>query len=277
MDRYKKLFEQLRKRREGAFVPFIMLGDPSEEDALDIVDQLIASGADALELGIGFSDPVADGPVIMDAHVRVLARGPVFASALEQLKEIRRRHPDIPIGMLTYANMAFGQGPERFYGSLGQAGVDSVLVADCPLREGGPLRDAANAAGIAQIFIASPDCDDATLGQLAKLEDGYIYLVSRAGVTGGGDSGVSADVGSTARRLRELGSVPVLQGFGIRTPEQVSRAIASGVDGVFCGSALVQIVSKHVSEDGSFNKKAALSEMAALAGAMKEATKGVAS
>lgn len=257
--RYPAMFARLREAGEGAFIPFLMLADPDPQTSLALVDAVVEAGADALELGIGFSDPVADGPVIQAAHVRTVAGGDVLETALGQLREIRRRYPQLPIGILSYANMAFAPGPQVFFSQLAQAGVDAVLLADVPLREGAEIRQAAAQAGLDPIFIASPDSNDTVLQALAQLPSGYIYLVSRPGVTGanttGSASGASPEdtaamVSKTARRLRELGSVPVLQGFGISRPEQVSQALAGGVDGVFCGSAIVRLINDYCEQGG---------------------------
>lgn len=279
MSRYADLFRQLEKKNEGAFIPFLMLGDPTPHAALELIESVIDAGADALELGIGFSDPVADGPVIMDAHLRALSAGDVVESALEQIATIRRRHPQIPIGLLTYANMVFSSSPDEFYRKLADAGVDSILVADCPVREGDLLRQIAHKNGIAQIFIAEPDIDDESFEQLMTCDSGYIYMVSRPGVTGKSAATLSPAFYDTVRRIKERSPIPLLQGFGIRTPRQVHHAMESGLDGVFCGSALVDIVAKHCvknSESGTYDcdLPAAKKELSQMTTQMKAATGG---
>lgn len=152
--RYDKLFAALREKNEGAFVPFIMLGDPTPEASLDIIRTAVAAGADALELGVPFSDPGADGPTIQASHIRALDGGATLDSALEQVRTIRSEFPDLPIGMLIYGNVAFARGVGRFYAEFAEAGADSILLPDVPVREGAPFVAAAKEAGIDPIFIA---------------------------------------------------------------------------------------------------------------------------
>ena len=160
MERYETLFAQLKARREGAFVPFVTLGDPNPEQSLKIIDTLIEAGADALELGIPFSDPLADGPTIQDATLRAFAAGVTPAQCFEMLTAIRQKHPTIPIGLLMYANLVFSPGIDEFYAACERAGVDSVLVADVPVEESAPFRQAALRHNIAPIFICPPNADD---------------------------------------------------------------------------------------------------------------------
>ena len=135
MSRYPAMFDVLKERGEGAFVPFVMVGDPDPTTSEAVIEALIAGGADALELGVPFTDPVADGPTIQRAHVRALAAGTSFHDCLEVVERVRRRHPQLPIGMLIYGNVPFAMGLERFYDECAQAGIDSVLLPDVPIRE----------------------------------------------------------------------------------------------------------------------------------------------
>lgn len=139
MERYETLFAQLKNRQEGAFVPFVTLGDPGPEQSLKIIDALIEGGADALELGIPFSDPLADGPTIQGAALRAFAAGVTPAQCFEMLAAIRQKHPTIPIGLLMYANLVFSPGIDAFYAQCARVGVDSVLVADVPVEESAPF------------------------------------------------------------------------------------------------------------------------------------------
>ncbi len=138
MERYETLFAQLNDRKEGAFVPFVTLGDPGVEQSLSIIDTLIEAGADALELGIPFSDPLADGPTIQSATLRAFAAGVTPGQCFEMLAAIRAKHPTIPIGLLMYANLVFSKGIDEFYAQCEKVGVDSVLVADVPVEESAP-------------------------------------------------------------------------------------------------------------------------------------------
>ena len=184
MERYNQLFERLNSLNQGAFVPFVTLGDPDAETSLKIIDALIEGGADALEIGIPFSDPLADGPTIQNANLRAFKSEITPTICFELLSRIRAKHPTMPIGLLVYANLVFTNGIENFYIRCQKAGVDSVLVADVPMSESKPFREAALAHNIAPIFICPPNGDDALLQQIGEHSRGYTYLLSRAGVTG---------------------------------------------------------------------------------------------
>ncbi len=184
MERYQQLFKRLENNKEGAFVPFVTLGDPNPTLSLQIIDTLVENGADALELGIPFSDPLADGPTIQSAALRAFASGVTPTHCFEMLAAIRQKHPDIPIGLLMYANLVFHGGIDAVYQRCAQAGVDSVLIADVPFEESAPFRAAATRHGIAPIYICPPNADEDLLREISSHGRGYTYLLSRAGVTG---------------------------------------------------------------------------------------------
>lgn len=254
MARYQSLFTQLAQRNEGAFVPFVTLGDPNPELSLQIIDTLIAAGADALELGIPFSDPLADGPTIQGATLRALTAKVTPARCFEMLHCIRQKYPDIPIGLLMYANLVFHDGIDHFYHCCAQADIDSVLVADVPLEESAPFRQAALHHNIAPIFICPPNADDALLQTLAQYGQGYTYLLSRSGVTGTERRG-NTSYHQFIQRLAELNAPPSLQGFGISDPSQVTMALSSGAAGVISGSAVVKIIEQHHAEPDVMQEK----------------------
>ena len=245
MSRYSEMFSRLRAAGEGAFVPFVMLGDPTPELSEEVVEALIDGGADALELGAPFSDPVADGPTIQRAHIRALEAGTGFADTLAVVARVRARHPEIPIGMLIYGNVPFYVGPRDFYAECAKAGVDSVLLADVPVREGGAFSAAAAAAGVDAVYIAPPSADARTLDAVAASSRGYVYAVSRAGVTGTERAASTVGLAASVARLRADAAAPVMLGFGISRPDQVAEAIAAGADGAISGSATVKIVEAH--------------------------------
>lgn len=247
MERYNQLFTRLSANNEGAFVPFVTLGDPSPELSLRVIDALVEGGADALELGIPFSDPLADGPTIQNATLRAFAAGTNTSQCFEMLAAIRRKYPDLPIGLLMYANLVFTNGVDEFYARCAEAGVDSVLVADVPVEESAPFRQAALRHGIAPIFICPPNASDELLREIASHGRGYTYLLSRAGVTGA-ENRASLPLQHLIDKLREYHAAPPLQGFGISEPEQVKEAIAAGAAGAISGSAIVRIIEKHHSE-----------------------------
>jgi len=241
--RYRAMFERLAREGRGAFVPFVVLGDPDPESSISIVRWLIASGADALELGLPFSDPVADGPVVQRSHSRALASGTRPADCRRILEAARAAGPSIPIGILAYANLVLSGGPASFLSRIAGSGADSVLVPDLPVDEAGSLIDAARRAAIAPVFIAPPNARGARLAHIAHASEGYVYVTSRPGVTGAG-----AAIGATAAVLiaclREAGSPPPLVGFGISGPEQVRAALEAGAAGAIAGSAVIRKIEE---------------------------------
>lgn len=243
MSRYAAMFERLRRRGEGAFGGFVMLGDPGLATSAAILDSLVEGGADMLEVGIPFSDPVADGPVIQAAAVRALAAGTRTADCFRLLAEFRARHPEIPVGILTYANIVAARGREAFYRSAAEAGVDSVLVADVPLIEAAPLLAAARSAGVAPVLIAAPNTPPSRLARIAAEGEGYTYCVARAGVTGA-DAQVRF-AGDVIAALNSADAPPPVLGFGIACPDHVRLALQAGARGAISGSAIVEKAVAH--------------------------------
>lgn len=243
MGRYDNMFETLAQKKAHAFVPFTVIGDPTLDASADIIEALIRGGADALELGIPFSDPVADGPTIQTAGVRALDAGATPDGCFEVIQRIRGAHPEIPIGLLVYANLVVTKGTDNFFERAAQAGVDSVLIADLPTYEADPFVRSAESHGILPVFIAPPNADDERLAAIAKLTQGYTYVVARAGVTGCDDD-VNVSHNAIFEKLKALGAPPTMLGFGISTPDHVKTGIAAGADGVISGSAVVSRVSK---------------------------------
>jgi len=240
--RYAAMFARLREQGEGAFGAFAMLGDPDPESSLAILDVLARSGADMLEVGIPFSDPVADGPVIQAAAGRALRRGVRQADCFAILAEFRARHPQIPIGILTYANLVLGRGRDTFYDAAAEAGVDSVLIADLPVREAAPFAAAARRRGVAPVLVAAPNTPRPALRRIAALGEGYTYCVTRPGVTGAGEP-VGLQEAMLPDLLRGFGAPPAVFGFGISKPDHVRGGLAAGAAGVICGSAIVRIIA----------------------------------
>ncbi len=242
MTRYAPRVERLRSRDEGAFGAFAMLGDPDPGAGAAILDALVEAGADMIEVGIPFSDPVADGPVIQAAAVRALAAGTRTADCFRLLAGFRARHPAVPVGILTYANVVVARGREAFYRAAAGAGVDSVLVADVPLLEAGPFLAAARAAGVAPVLIAAPNTPAERLKRIAAEGEGYTYCVARAGVTGA-DSEVrfASDV---VAALKAAGAPPPVLGFGIAEPAHVRLALRAGAAGAISGSAIVERIAR---------------------------------
>ncbi|MDR1943990.1 MAG: tryptophan synthase subunit alpha [Synergistaceae bacterium] len=265
--RYERLFANLRERNEKAFIPFVMLGDPDAAQCEAIIETLTDSGADALELGIPFSDPVADGPVIQAASNRALGAGITPDRCFEIISRVRGKHADIPMGLLTYANVVVGRGAESFYRKAADSGVDSVLVADVPAVEAGYFVRCASASGIDPVFVVPPNASDDKLREIAGLTKGYAYFLGRAGVTGA-DREMSAPPSRRVEFLSRAGSPPVIVGFGISKPEHVKAAVLSGASGAISGSAVVEIIARNLGDT-----KKTLDELAKFTSLMKSATK----
>ncbi|QPK79139.1 tryptophan synthase subunit alpha [Corynebacterium lizhenjunii] len=274
MSRYEQLFAALRERGEGAFVPFIMLGDPTPEAALAVVRAAVAGGADALELGVPFSDPVADGPTIQASHVRALHNGATVDAAVEQVRAIRAEFPELPLGLLIYGNVAFTRGLDKFYADFAAAGADSILLPDVPVREGAPFAAAAERAGVAPIFIAPARASEQTLAGVAKHSRGYIYAISRDGVTGTEKESQTLGLEEVVENVARFGGAPVLLGFGISTPEHVAAAVHAGAAGAITGSALTKIIESHLDASHQVADVAALAaDVTEFVATMKAATR----
>jgi tryptophan synthase alpha chain len=241
--RYAAMFDRCAAAGEGAFGAFLMLGDPNLEASAGLLDALVDGEADMVELGIPFSDPVADGPVIQAAAARALKAGVRTRQCLDLIAAFRSRHSNIPVGILTYANIVAARGIEAFCAELAAAGVDSLLVADVPSIEAAPYAAAARQAGIDLVMIAAPNTPRETLAKIAALSSGYTYCVARAGVTGA-DAELSLDHSALFAALGEAGAPPPVLGFGISSPTQVREALASGAAGVISGSAIVAKVEQ---------------------------------
>lgn len=249
-DRFAQCFDRLRAEKAGAFVPFVNLCDPTPEISGEILEALVRGGADALELGIPFSDPCADGPVIETSAQRALAAGSTTEKCLAVLKGFRERHPDVPVSLMLYVNLAVAPGLPNFLAAAKAAGADAVLIPDLPIsmREAEPEWDeAARAAGIQLVAIAPPNGTPELYAKVAKCSKGYIYLLSRAGITGT-DRAAGMPTAEELAALRSADAAPLLLGFGISEPEHVRAAIAAGADGAISGSAAVKRIAAHLDD-----------------------------
>ena len=271
--RYQQSFAQLKEKNQGAFIPFVTIGDPNLEQSFEIIKALIDAGADALELGIPFSDPSADGITIQRAALRALNSGVNTDSCIDVLAKVRAYAPNIPIGLLLYGNLVFARGIDTFYKDMAAVGVDSVLIADLPLRESAPFREAAIKHGIAPIFIAPPNGSDDTLRQVAQYSQGYTYVLSRAGVTGVDVPADSSNEETSpahhlVAKLTENNAAPGVIGFGISSPEQVKSALSTGAAGAISGSAVVKLIENNLDDN-----KAMLTALTNFVQQMKAATR----
>jgi tryptophan synthase alpha chain len=239
MSRYAALFDRLRVRNEGAFGAFMMLGDPDLRTSAGLLDALAEGGSDMIEVGIPFSDPVADGPVIQAAAKRALDAGVRVGDCFDLIAGFRANHPRVPLGILTYANLVVGRS--SFMRDAAAAGADSLLIADLPAIEAEPFTLEMEQAGIEPVLIAAANTPEANLRRIARLSKAYIYCVSRAGITGT-HAGGEFDPG-LIRALRDAGAPPPVFGFGISKPDHVRRALEVGAAGVICGSAIIDLAA----------------------------------
>jgi tryptophan synthase alpha chain len=246
MTRIGERFARRRAERRAAFVAFLTAGDPSIERTIECALSLDAAGVDVLELGVPFSDPLADGPVIQRASERALAHGVTLPHVLDAVRAIRRRS-ELPLLLFSYFNPLLQHGLERLAGEAKEAGVDGVLVTDLPPEEAGEWLAPARKADLDTVFLASPTSPDERLARVADASRGFVYAVSRTGVTGERQA-LSADARPLVERLRARTTVPVALGFGLSTPEQVREA-GTVADGVVVGSALVRFLEEHPEGD----------------------------
>ncbi len=226
-----------------ALVTFVTAGDPTPGDTGAILDALVAGGADVIELGMPFTDPMADGPAIQQANIRSLGAGTTTADILAIAAAFRARHPQVPVVLMGYANPMVRRGAEWFAAEAAKAGIDGVICVDIPPEEDDSLGVQLRAAGIALIRLATPTSDDARLPTILDGSSGFLYYVSVAGITGK-QQAAQTSIAEAVARLKSATGLPVAVGFGVRTPEQAS-AIAKVADGVVVGSALVELIGQH--------------------------------
>ncbi|QCI26748.1 tryptophan synthase subunit alpha [Buchnera aphidicola (Thelaxes californica)] len=245
MQRYNILFKQLKKKKEGCLVPFIVIGDPCFNTSLDIIDTLIIHGANALELGFPFSDPLADGPTIQKANLRSFSQNININKCFSFIKKIRKKYIDIPIGVLTYANIILGQEINYFFYQCAQSEIDSVLIADVPIEESKKFYYYAKKNGIDIIFVCPPNADDLTIKKICNQSSSFIYLLSRSGVTGTKNK-APIPIQNIVDACQLLTNTPLLQGFGISDVIQIKKALQTGINGVICGSVIIEIIEKNI-------------------------------
>lgn len=243
MSRIADTFAACANAGRAALVTFVTAGDPTPGDTAAILDALVEGGADLVELGMPFTDPMADGPAIQKANIRSLGAGTRTADVLAIATAFRARHPHVPLVLMGYANPMTVRGPEWFADAAAQAGVDGVICVDVPAEEDDALGVALRGKGIASIRLATPTSDAVRLPTILTGADGFLYYVSVAGITGQ-QQAAQASIEDAVERLKAATHLPVAVGFGVRTPEQAA-AIGRVADGVVVGSAIVDLVGEH--------------------------------
>ena len=239
--RLESRFAALKAKNQAAFVAYVMAGDPDTETAFDILKGLPAAGADIIELGFPFSDPMAEGPPIQRAALRGLKAGMTLRGTLDLVRRFRDGDDSTPIILMGYTNPLMSYGFAAFATDAADAGVDGMIVVDCPPEESGPLADLFDAAQISLIRLASPTSDEKRLPAVIARTSGFVYYISVAGVTGAKEADADA-VAPAVARIRAASGLPVCVGFGIKTPERAAQ-VARVADGVVVGSVLVDVIA----------------------------------
>jgi tryptophan synthase alpha chain len=264
-------FAALKAEGRAGFVSYVMAGDPDRDTALKILQGLPAAGADLIELGFPFSDPMAEGPPIQRAAQRALAKGMTLRGVLDLAHDFRKGDQDTPLILMGYMNPLLTWGFDAFARDAADAGIDGLIVVDCPPEEAGPLASSLDAAGVSLIRLATPTSDDDRLKTIVKGTSGFVYYVSVAGVTGVKEADAVA-VAPHVERVRKASGLPVAVGFGIKTPERAA-AVARVADAVVVGSALVDEVAGAVERNEDVTA-AVLSKAESLAKSVRSARNG---
>ncbi|MCH5324507.1 MAG: tryptophan synthase subunit alpha [Eubacterium sp.] len=228
--------------KEKAFVAFLTAGDPTIEKSEEYIGRLIDGGADVIEIGIPFSDPIAEGPVIQAANIRSLSAGCDLSKVFTLTENVRKKYPDTAIVYLTYLNPVYKYGPDKFFAKCAEIGADGIIVPDMPFEEKGEIAEAAKKHGIEIVSLIAPTSED-RIKQIAEQAEGYIYIVSSMGVTGM-RSEIKTDISAIVEAVRKYSDRPAAVGFGINTPEQAAKYSAIA-DGVIVGSAIVKLIEQH--------------------------------
>lgn len=242
-DRIEIAMSECATTGKTAFIPFTVIGYPNSSKSEEIIQSLIDGGATALELGLAFSDPMADGPLIEEAARKVVDSGFTTDDAFNLLSGIRVKNPEIPIVIMTYFNPVLALGIENFFQRMSEAGIDGITIVDLPVEEAGEVYDKAIKAGIRPIMLVSPLTGEARLEQILKYARGYVYLVSRVGITGLDESHDSR-LRSIIDMIRKESELPVCIGFGISNPEQAQQMSDYGADGIVVGSKIISLANE---------------------------------
>ncbi len=266
IESYQEMFARVKGKGEGAFIPFVVVGDPDFETSLEIVKTYVDNGADALELGFPFSDPIADGPTVQAADIRSLNSGMTTRRGFEFIKRIRE-FTNIPLGLLVYYNLIYKMGADNFYKSAAESGLNGILAADLPPEEAEVLLDSAGEYGLDQIFMAAQTTSNQRLQKIVGMCGGFLYVVAVMGVTG-----ARSEIADTTVELispvKSHSNLPLAVGFGISRPEHVREVLGAGSDGAIVASALLNIIEEHLE-----NKDVMLTKIGEFCRELKQATR----
>lgn len=268
MSRIEGRFRQLAQQRRTALIPYIVAGDPARQFTVPLMHRLVASGADIIELGVPFSDPMAEGPVIQLAHERSLANGTSLHDVLEMVREFRQTDSTTPVLLMGYANPVMHMGYARFADTAAEVGLDALLTVDIPPEEVAGINSELQRVGLDNIFLVAPTTPEERIASIVKHASGFVYYVSLKGVTGAGHL-ETREIAGRVETIRRYCALPVAVGFGIKDAAS-ARAIAANADGVVVGSALVDAIAR-VIEDGGKPTEA----MTAAAELLGEIRKGI--
>ena len=243
MTRLAPTFAALKSANRAGFVAYVMAGDPDADTTLKMMQGLADKGADVIELGVPFTDPMADGPTIQRAAIRALEGGMTLRGVLGIVKRFRETHANTPVVLMGYANPFFSYGYAQFASDAAAAGADGVICVDIPPEEDTEFRGALDANGLSFVRLAAPTTDDKRLPQVVAHTSGFVYYVSTTGVTGAG-SGSTGDISAAVARVRAASGLPVAVGFGVKTPERAAE-IGKVADAVVVGSAIVEELAQN--------------------------------
>lgn len=265
---YQEMFMRVKSKNEGGFIPFIVAGDPDFDTSLEIVRIFVENGADALEIGFAFSDPVADGPTVQEADLRALQAGMTTQRGFEFIRKIRE-FTSIPIGLLVYYNLIYQMGVDQFYKIAHESGVNAILAADLPPEESKDAITASKKYGVQQVFMAAQTTSNERLEKISNLCEGFLYVVAVMGVTGArGD--LKTSTVDLIKRVRNHTDLPLSVGFGISKPEHVTNVIRAGADGAIVASAILDIITENLQDKDIMKRK-----IAEFCQKLKEATKKI--
>ncbi len=249
MSRIRDLFS----RKNPVFIGFTVAGDPDIGTSRRVAETMIDAGVDLLEIAVPYSDPVADGPVIEQAHVRALRAGTTPNDVFTLVRQVRGYAPDLPIVLFTYYNIIYRRGPERFFAEAAAAGADGVLIVDLPVEESDEVALPAGRHSIDRIVLIAPTTSPQRRRATLREASGFVYLISLEGVTGERDR-LPPNIAGLVDAVREDTDLPLAVGFGVSRPEHVGAVAAAGADGVIVGSALVRIIEEHLGDEAGMHK-----------------------